>query len=172
MWLYRAEDPETGRQMVYRDVRKEDGTTLRYLFDDGSRKLQKILVMRQVNGKLESVGLRMGETGLKGVEVGGRSVEKDARTGATKAGFSLRGNSVIDAWEYRDGDGVLLKIEVSRQQNGKVDRREYYKDDQLDRVEIDENLDGRVDHWLNFESGILVKEAWDRNGDGRPDSGG
>lgn len=169
--VYRAQDPDTGEQFVYRDVRNADGTVLRYLFEDSSRKLTQVLVMRSVNGKLETVGLHMGSTGLTRVDVGGHSVEGDAKAGFVKVGFSLRGNGVIDAWEYRDAKGQLLKIEVSRSQDGRIDRWEYYKDEQLARVEADENRDGRIDHWLNYESGILVKEAWDRDGDGRPDPG-
>lgn len=168
--LYRAEDPETGEQLVYREVRNADGTLLRYLFADTTRKLKQIQVMRVVNGKLETVGLHMGKGALTRFDAGGRSVERTP-TGGIKAGFSLRGNGVIDAWEYRDPQGLLLKIEVSRLQNGAIDRWEYYQDDQLARVEEDENHDGRVDHWLTYEAGILVKEARDKDGDGRPDPG-
>lgn len=169
--LYRAQDPETGELFVYRDVRNSDGTVLRYMFDDESRKLKQIQVMRMVGGRLETVGLHMGEAGLTRLDAGGQTVERDSTPGGAKVGFSLRGNGVVDAWEYRDAKGQLVKIEVSRSQDGRVDRWEYYQDDQLSRVEIDENRDGRVDHWLNYEAGILVKESWDRDGDGRPDPG-
>jgi hypothetical protein len=169
--LYRTQDPETGKQLVYRDVRNADGTVMRYLFDDDSRKLMQVQVMRTVDGKLVTVNVHMGEHGLTRLDAGGQTVEIDPKTGGAKRGFSLRGDGVIDAWEYRDAKGQLVKIEVSRRQDGHVDRWEYYEDDQLARVEQDENLDGRVDHWLNYEAGILVKESWDRDGDGKPDPG-
>jgi hypothetical protein len=169
--LYRTQDPETGEQVVYRQVHKADGTTLRYLFDDDSRHLKQVQVIRIVDGKPVMVGLHVGDGGLTRLDAGGETLERDAKAGGVKRGFSFRGNGVIDAWEYRDARGQLAKIEVSRQQDGRVDRWEYYQDEQLARVEEDENRDGRVDHWLNYEVGILVKEAWDRDGDGKPDPG-
>lgn len=169
--LHRAEDPDTGAQLVYRDVRAADGSVMRYLFDEVSRKLIEIQVMRVVNGKLETVGLHLGDSGVTRVDAGGHTVERDANAGLTKVGFSVRGNGVIDAWEYRDAKDVLVKIEVSRHQDGTVDRWEFYKDDQLARVEQDENRDGRVDHWQTYDVGVLIAEAWDRDGDGRPDPG-
>lgn len=166
--LYRAEDAATGARLVYRDVTRPDGTVLRYLFASGSRQLKQVQVMRMVDGKLVTVGLQMDKDGLTSVDAGDRSVARDAK-GGVKAGFSLRGNGVIDAWAYRDASGQLLKIEVSRRQDGKVDRWEHYKDDQLTRVEEDNNRDGRPDRWLTYEAGILVREAFDKDGDGRPD---
>lgn len=171
MGLYRAEDSDTGRSQIYREVSKPDGTVLRYVFDEHSRQLSEILVMRVVNGKRETAGIHMGKDGLTRLDVGGQTLARDSKTGIAKVGFSLRGNGVIDAWEFRDPRGLLLKIEVSRRQDGKVDRWEYYKDDQLERVEQDEDNNGRVDHWLNYEAGILVKESRDIDGDGRPDPG-
>jgi len=169
--LYRSEDSQTAEQLVYRDVRNPDGTVMRYLFDDATRKLMQIQIRRVVGGKVEIVGLHMGEGGLTRLDAAGGSVERDGKSGGAKLGFSLRHDGVIDAWEYRDAQGQLTRIEVSRRQDGRIDRWEYYENDQLARVEEDENHDGRVDHWLNYEAGILVKEAWDRDGDGRPDPG-
>jgi hypothetical protein len=168
--LYRTQDPETGEQFVYREVRKDDGTLMRYLFDDDSRRLKQIQVIRIVDGKPVVVGLHVSDGGLTRLDAGGETMERE-QAGGVKRGFSFRGNGVIDAWEYRDAKGQLVKIEVSRHQDGHVDRWEYYQEDQLARVEEDENRDGRVDHWLNYEVGILVKEAWDRDGDGKPDPG-
>ena len=154
--LYRAQDPVTGRQLVYREISGADGGRVRYFFDDITRKLQEVRVVRP--GQSVEVSLPAGER---------------APVDATliKTGFSLRGNGVIDAWEYRDGQATLHKIEVSRRQNGRVDRWEFYTDGQLTRVEEDEDGNGRVDRWLTYERGILVQEARDRDGDGLPDPG-
>lgn len=169
--LYRTEDPETGRQLVYRDVPRPDGATLRYLFDDATRALTRVAVLQSVNGKLQEIGLRIDKGVLTQVEADGQTVATDAASGGMKVGFSLRGDGVIDAWQFRDPKGVLLKIEVSRHQDGKVDRWEYYENDQLARVELDDNRDGRVEHWQTYDAGILIAEAWDRDGDGKPDPG-
>lgn len=169
--LYRAQDPETGVQLVYRDVSKDDGTVMRYLFLDSSRALKQIQVRRQVGGKWEAVTVHMGTGGVTRLDAGGRSVARDGKDGGTRVGFSLRGNGVIDAWEFRDAKGQLVKIEVARRQDGAVDRWEYYDNDQLARVEEDDNRDGKPDRWLTYEAGILVGEARDRDGDGRPDPG-
>lgn len=166
--LRRTQDPETGAQLVYRDVPKADGTVLRYLFHDSNRRLSQIQVRRVVDGKLEIVGLHVGANGVTRIDAGGGTLERDPGGGA-RIGFSLRGNGVIDAWEYRDAAGALVKIAVSRRQDGVVDRWEYYEADQLARVEEDENRDGRPDRWLTYQAGILVSESRDRNGDGRPD---
>ena len=48
--LHRTQDPESGKQLVYREVDNSDGTVLRYLFDNESRKLAQIQVIRIVNG--------------------------------------------------------------------------------------------------------------------------
>lgn len=169
--LYRTQDPETGTPLVYRQVRQTDGALRRYLFDDGSRTLKQIQVIRMIDGKVETVGLHMGDDGLRRVDAGGHTVERDATSGISKVGFSVRNNNVIDAWAYRDVEGRLMKIEVSRRQDGQIDRWEYYEDDQLGRVEEDDNRDGKPDRWLTFEAGILVSEARDRDGDGKPDPG-
>lgn len=150
--LYRAQDPETGRQLVYQQLKFDDGARLVYFYDDATRTLTE----RRLVGADGTVHVlfRAGDP----VPLG-------------RAGFSLRDNGITDAWEYRDAQGRLHKIEISRKQNGRVDRWEYYENDQLSRVEEDEDGDGRVDRWLTYEAGILVREAVDRNGDGRPDPG-
>lgn len=167
--LYRAEDPETGVQLVYREVRTADGAVLRYLFDDTSRTLREVRVVRDGQGTSKGVALRLNDGSLS-IEGATRSMATDPATGLLKVGFSLRDNGIIDAWEYRDAARRLHKIEVSRRQDGVVDRWEFYEHDQLARVEEDDNRDGRVDRWLTYEAGILVHEARDRNGDGRPDT--
>jgi len=57
--LYRSQDPETGEQFVYREVVNDSGTILRYLFDDVTRKLMQVQVLRLVDGKPQSVDLHM-----------------------------------------------------------------------------------------------------------------
>ncbi len=166
--LWRTQDPETGVQLVYRDVTRADGTVLRYLYNDSNRVLKQIQVRRVVDGEVKTVGLHLDSTGVARLDAPGRSVARDGSSGGVKVGFSLRGNGVIDAWEYRDAKGQLTKIEVSRRQDGNVDRWEYYENDQLARVEEDENRDGKPDRWLTYEAGILVGESRNKGGGDRP----
>lgn len=145
--LYRTVDPDSGVLTVYREVRTAEGTILRYHFDDGSRALNAV----------HSIG------------ADGRTVVRPVESGASKTGFSLLDDGIVDAWEYRDARGRLEKVEVSRKRDGRVDRWEYYRNDQLARVEEDEDRDGRVDRWQTYDGGILVGEVRDADGDGRPD---
>jgi len=89
-----------------------------------------------------------------------------------KSGFSLAGDGIVDAWAYRDDKGQLLRIEVSKRRDGKVDRWEYYDKGQLARVEEDTDHNGRVDRWATYDAGILMSTVVDANGDGRPDDQG
>lgn len=162
--LYRAEDPDTGAQFVYRKLRMQDGE-LRYLFDDATRSLREVRTVRR--GQPDTV-----RAVTRPTVAPVHTITRDAANGGLKIGFSLRGNGVVDAWEYRDAKGQIQRIEVSRRQNGVIDRWEYYENNQLARVEEDEDRNGRIDRWLTFDAGILVKEARDRDGDGRPDPPG
>lgn len=166
--LWRTLDPETGAQLVYRDVPQANGSVFRYLFNDSNRVLKQIQVRRVVDGEVKSVGLHMDSAGVARLDAPGRSVARDGSSGGVKVGFSLRGNGVVDAWEYRDAKGLLTKIEVSRRQDGNVDRWEYYENDQLARVEEDENRDGKPDRWLTYDAGILVGESRSKGGGDRP----
>lgn len=168
--LYRAEDPETGVQLVYRKVSAPGGGEVRYIFDDATRRLKEVRLIREGQPDVVTAGAISRSAAEAQEPV--HSITRDDRTGEIKMAFSLRGNGVIDAWEYRDGKGQLQRIEISRAQNGVIDRWEYYQDNQLARVEEDEDRNGRVDRWLTFDAGILVKEVRDRDGDGRPDPPG
>jgi hypothetical protein len=43
------------------------------------------------------------------------------------------------------------------------------QDGVLVRIEIDTDRDGRIDRWQNWDKGRLVSEEIDTDGDGRPD---
>jgi len=154
----RTVDPRTNQPVLVRNVVRADGFTIRYFYDMTTRQLTGTRVLApgaatpedMVPPPLEELASRIRKPG------GGM-------------GFSLARNGVIDAWEYLDAIGRPARIEISRRQDGRIDRWEFYKDGQLSRVEEDNDHDGRVDHWLNYDAGILVKEAVDRDGDGLPD---
>jgi antitoxin component YwqK of YwqJK toxin-antitoxin module len=172
MYLYRVQDPETGKFVLARKGRTADGQVRWVHYDEQSRRLQAVRVplgdgffgIVYENGKI---------TGLDNDTDGdGRADIKnyyDDESKLVKVGFSSAGNGIIDAWEYRDAAGEIERIEVSRRQDGVVDRTEFYQAGQLARVEEDDDRNGRVDRWLTYEAGILMEEAEDRNGDGTPD---
>lgn len=156
----RTVDPRTEQPVLVRDVARADGGTVRYFFDMGTRKLTGTRVLPPGAARPGDMvpPSEAPSAGTPGIAKGG-----------VKTGFSLAGNGVIDAWEYRDAAGRLERIEVSRRQDGNVDRWEHYDAGQLARAEEDNDHDGRVDHWLDYEVGILIGEAFDRDGDGRRD---
>ena len=146
------------RPVLVRNVRRADGSTLRYFFDIGTRQLTGTRVLAAGADRPEDM-----------VPPPPEELTRKITTPGGGKGFSLAGNGIIDAWQYPDAQGRPERIEVSRRQDGRIDRWEFYKDGQLALVEEDNDHDGRVDHWLNYEAGILVKEAVDRDGDGKPD---
>ena len=159
--LYRAQDPETGRQLVYRDVRVANNVTLRYFFEDTTRQFLEVRLVREGQADMtfprnEKERIPAGTAGVQAL---------------IKTGVSLGGDGIIDAWTYRDALGRVHRIDVSRRRNGTVDRWEFYKDNQLARVEQDDDGDGRVDCWLTYDAGIMIHDARDSDGDGRPDPG-
>jgi hypothetical protein len=87
----------------------------------------------------------------------------------TKAGFSLAGDGVIDAWAFRDANNQLVRIEVSTKRNGRVDRWEHYVNGKMVRVDQDTNGNGKFDRWMIYEDGILLDTFIDLDEDGQPD---
>lgn len=177
MGLYRTRDPETGRSVIYREVRMPDGSLTRYMADATGQPVHTIRAMGTVAGHQETLDVYVSQGKLAGF---GRDTDGDGRADLrdyyddrlklVKQGFSLSGTGGIDAWQYRNAAGEVERIEVSRQQDGVVDRWEHYEKGQLARVEEDDDRDGKPDHWLTYDAGILMHEARDRNRDGQPDS--
>jgi hypothetical protein len=100
------------------------------------------------------------------------------------------GDGVIDRWEYYGASGELLRIgassqddgcqdtwvrtagderyvDVSTRRDGRIDRREVYRTDQLVRAESDTNHDGLTDMWEEFNDGavkVLLVDEKKRHG--------
>lgn len=62
-------------------------------------------------------------------------------------------------------------ISVDRNSDGKPDRFEHY-DAQgvIQKVELDTDGDGKVDEWIFYEKGVAVRGEKDVNKDGKPES--
>ena len=103
-------------------------------------------------------------------------------------------NGVVDTWTYMDGTRTL-RSEVDANEDGKVERWEYYGDDgkvekvalsradtgvadmwlypgpdgPVARAEMSDRPDGAVDRWEWYEAGVIVRAEEDDNGDGTAD---
>lgn len=175
--LYRGHDPETGRDAIHREVRQADGSVTRYVASAAGQPVTSVRATGTLGGKRQTleVNLNAGKIAAFGLDTDGDGLA-DVRDyfgddlKLVKQGFSVSGTGAIDAWQYRDAAGAVVRIEVSRRQNGTVDRWEHYEQGQLSRVEEDDDRDGKPDHWMTYDAGILIHEARDRNRDGQPDS--
>ncbi|MEQ1761130.1 MAG: hypothetical protein ABL986_22710 [Vicinamibacterales bacterium] len=176
--LYRTRDPETGKDVIYREVRQADGSVTRYMASSTGVPFHTIRATGTLGGRQQTLDVYAEQGKLSGFGLdsdGDGQIDVrdyfDEKMALVKQGFSVSGTGgVIDAWQYRDPSGAVVRIETSRSQDGVVDRWEHYEAGQLVRAEEDDDHDGKPDHWLTYEEGILIHEARDRNRDGQPDS--
>ncbi len=119
----------------------------------------------------------------------------DARTGKlTTLSVDTNRNGNVDAVSHMDGTRIL-RIEVDQDENGQVDRWDFYGPDKklervgfsrendgvmdavayyqsegvLSRMEVSTRRDGTYDRIERYLDGRLVEVAEDTDGDGRPD---
>jgi hypothetical protein len=67
-------------------------------------------------------------------------------------------NGVVDTWSYMDGARVV-RIEIDRNEDGKIDRWEYYGPDQkIEKVGFSRSNDGKEDAWsYSGADGAIVR---------------
>jgi len=108
--------------------------------------------------------------------------------------YDSDGDGVFDTFSYMDG-ARIIRIEIDRNEDGKVDRWEYYGPDRkiekigfsraedgkedawsfagadgaVDRVEISTKRNQTVDRIERYEKGVLVRAEEDTDGDGKFD---
>src|SRR6266550_3009009 len=70
--------------------------------------------------------------------------------------------------EY-DNDGRLKQLFYDRNKNGRVDTVAFMDGARFVRIEIDSDEDGLVDRWEYYVGGVLRAVAFDTTGSGRPD---
>jgi hypothetical protein len=76
----------------------------------------------------------------------------------------------IDRWEYYGPDQKLEKVGSSRLNDGKPDLWAYQAaDGSVAKIEISSKHDGKIDRVEFYEKGALVRAEQDSDGDGRPD---
>jgi len=66
--------------------------------------------------------------------------------------------------------GKLIRMEMDRDYDGKMDTWQTYTGDSLDERTLDTNGDGRVDTWERYRGGRMVERVIDRDGNGRKDA--
>jgi len=76
----------------------------------------------------------------------------------------------IDRWEYYGADQKVEKVGSSRLNDGKPDLWAYQAaDGTVSRIELSSKRDGKIDRVEFYEKGSLVRAEQDTDGDGRPD---
>jgi hypothetical protein len=94
------------------------------------------------------------------------------RSGQLRAvGTAASGSpEVEDTWTSVVGANGERRVDVARNRDRRVTRREYYRGEQLVRADEDTNADGLPDKWETFENGVLRQASYDTAfSTGRPD---
>jgi hypothetical protein len=75
--------------------------------------------------------------------------EYDKETGKLRLlKFDSNGNGIVDTWSYMEGARVV-RIEIDKDEDGKIDRWEYYTPEQkLEKIGLSREKDGREDEWM------------------------
>ena len=108
--------------------------------------------------------------------------------------YDSNGNGRVDTWSYMDGPR-LVRIELDKDEDGKIERWEYYganqklekvgfsrnndgvedawsyagPDGTLERIEISTRRNGKVGRIEHYEKNVVVRAEEDSDGDGRID---
>jgi hypothetical protein len=84
--------------------------------------------------------------------------------------LDLDENGKVDRWDFYREDRTLEKVGLSRLNDGVMDSQAYYAaDGTLQRIEVSTRRDGRFDRVEFYEANVLVRSQDDANGDGRPE---
>jgi hypothetical protein len=76
----------------------------------------------------------------------------------------------IDRWEYYTPDQKIEKVGSSRANDGKPDNWAYQgPDGVVSKIEVSTHHDGKVDRVEFYEKGAIARAEEDGDGDGRPD---
>ena len=83
-------------------------------------------------------------------------------------------NGRIDRWEYYPAGAAGAKVPPERidrsiADDGRVTRREFFEGTDMTRVEEDTDGNGVFDKWESYRDGALATLSLDENGDGKPD---
>ena len=145
-------------------------------YDEKTGKLTRITADLNKNGKIDTFtymdGTRVLRSEIDADEDG--KIEKWEYHGddgtVIKVAVSREKNGNADTWMYPGPDGKLARAEMSSEQDeSKIDRWEWYEDEQLVRAEEDASGDGKVDKWETWRGEALATVMLDEDYDGSPD---
>lgn len=84
--------------------------------------------------------------------------------------LDLNENGKVERWDFYDEHGKLEKVGLSRRDDGIMDAEAFYTDaNALTEIRISTKRDGRYNRTEFYEHDVLVRSADDTNGDGTPD---
>ncbi len=84
--------------------------------------------------------------------------------------LDLDENGKVERWDFYGPDRKIEKVGFASRNDGVLDSQAFYSaDGALQRMEISTRRDGRFDRVEFYDSGVLVRSEEDQNGDGRPD---
>jgi hypothetical protein len=84
--------------------------------------------------------------------------------------LDLDENGKVERWDFYKPDGTLDRVGLASRDDGVMDSQAYYGPGMvLQRIEISTKRDGKFDRTEFYENNILVRSQDDTNGDGRPD---
>jgi hypothetical protein len=84
--------------------------------------------------------------------------------------LDLDENGTIDRWDFYKPDHTIEKVGFSRQNDGVMDAVTFYNGDRtINHIEISSKRDGRFDKTEFYDGNVLVRSEEDTDGDGRPD---
>ena len=130
-------------------------------YDSATGRLRRLVFDANRNGRNDAVSVMDG-TVIDRIEVDTDENGKvdyweyyGAGRRLVKVGVSRRNDGIIDAFQFYDqadgtDDGVVTRIEVSTRRDNRFDRVEFYTGGILARVEEDTDGDGRVDKWESY----------------------
>jgi hypothetical protein len=84
--------------------------------------------------------------------------------------LDLDENGKVDRWDFYRDDRSLEKVGLSRLNDGVMDSQAFYAaDGSLERIEVSTNRDGRFNRVEFYQASTLIRSEDDGNGDGRAD---
>lgn len=147
------------------------------VYDEQTRELVRVDLDRDGDGRIDVRTYTRGSLPLR-TEVdtdGDADVDRweylDANGQLRSVGSASNGDSGLeDTWTWMVDATGERRVDLARQRDRRITRREYYRDDRLVRADEDTSGDGLPDKWEVFENGVLRQASFDTAfSTGRPD---
>jgi hypothetical protein len=129
-------------------------------YDPQTGRLERLVFDSNDDGRNDAAGVLDG-TRVKQIELdsnGNGTVDRwdfyDAGGKIVKVGLSRADDGVMDAVAVYASDQRLQQLEVSTRRDGRFDRIEFYEAGQLTRAEEDTDADGLVDKWESYRPNV------------------